>query len=63
MYRGDVYITLALPKTGLIAKSAKPYVGTLYLADIGIPSGAYRDVIGQDVDVFRHEQLVNLSAL
>ena len=30
-------ITLALPKTGLLTPTARPYVGALYLADIGVP--------------------------
>ncbi len=56
-------LTLALPKTGLISKQAQPYVGTLYLADIGIPNGVYREVTGQDVIIFQNESIVNLSAL
>lgn len=34
-------LTLALPKTGLLNESARPYVGTLYLADIGVPPELY----------------------
>ena len=30
-------ITLALPKTGLLTPAARPHVGALYLADIGVP--------------------------
>ncbi len=30
-------ITLALPKTGLLTLHARPHVGALYLADIGVP--------------------------
>jgi len=30
-------LTLALPKTGLLSGRAKPFVGSLYLADIGVP--------------------------
>jgi NAD(P)H-hydrate epimerase len=30
-------ITLALPKTGLLTPTARPHVGALYLADIGVP--------------------------
>jgi NAD(P)H-hydrate epimerase len=30
-------LTLALPKTGLLTPSARPHVGILYLADIGVP--------------------------
>jgi NAD(P)H-hydrate epimerase len=34
-------LTLALPKTGLFAPSAKPFVGDLYLADISVPPELY----------------------
>jgi NAD(P)H-hydrate epimerase len=34
-------MTLALPKTGLEEKSSLPYVGELYLADIGVPPKLY----------------------
>lgn len=34
-------VTLALPKPGLLAESARRYVGELVLADIGIPAKAY----------------------
>ncbi len=34
-------LTLALPKTGLLAPTAKPFVGDLYLADIGVPAELY----------------------
>jgi NAD(P)H-hydrate epimerase len=38
-------LTLALPKTGLRAPTAKPFVG-LYLADIGVPPELYERVAG-----------------
>lgn len=34
-------LTLALPKVGLRASQARPYVGELYLADISVPPGLY----------------------
>ena len=34
-------LTLALPKTGLFAPKAKPFVGDLYLADISVPPELY----------------------
>ncbi len=37
-------LTLALPKTGLLAKSAREVVGDLYLADIGVPSELYKNL-------------------
>ena len=52
-------MTLALPKTGLVPEKA----GVLYLADIGIPAGAYRrlglqyqDPFGSDFWVRIHRQ-------
>lgn len=35
-------MTLALPKVGLRAPEAKPYVGELYLADISVPPELYQ---------------------
>lgn len=40
--RATATLTLALPKTGLLAAKAKPFVGDLYLADIGVPPELYR---------------------
>ena len=37
-------MTLALPKTGLAVESARPYVGELYLADIGVPPMLYQEL-------------------
>lgn len=34
-------LTLALPKTGLLVPTAKPFVGDLYLADISVPPELY----------------------
>ena len=46
--RAALTVTLALPKTGLLAPAAREWVGELVLADIGIPSEAYA---GHDIDV------------
>ena len=40
--RATATMTLALPKTGLVSETAKPVVGELYLADIGVPPSLYR---------------------
>lgn len=37
-------LTLALPKRGLLVPSAKPYMGRLWVGDIGVPSGLYERV-------------------
>ncbi|MBI4732379.1 MAG: NAD(P)H-hydrate epimerase [Chloroflexi bacterium] len=39
-------LTLALPKTGLLAPAASQYVGELYLADIGVPTELYQIAFG-----------------
>jgi NAD(P)H-hydrate epimerase len=39
--RAMATMTLALPKTGLLVEQATPYVGELYLADIGVPPTLY----------------------
>ncbi|MFQ6612596.1 MAG: NAD(P)H-hydrate epimerase [Fidelibacterota bacterium] len=37
----DATLTLALPKTGLLKPDTQPFVGELYLADIGVPPQLY----------------------
>jgi NAD(P)H-hydrate epimerase len=56
-------LTLALPKTGLFAATAKPLVGDLYLADIGVPPELYAaPSLGlQVVSPFVEETIVKLS--
>lgn len=39
--RASATLTLALPKEGLRAPEARPYVGELYLCDIGVPPALY----------------------
>jgi NAD(P)H-hydrate epimerase len=39
--RADATLTLALPKTGLLAPAARAVVGELVAADIGVPVAAY----------------------
>ena len=40
--RATSTLTLGLPKTGLLADAARPVVGDLWVADIGIPLAAYQ---------------------
>jgi len=40
--RATETLTLALPKHGLLAPAAQPWVGQLYLADISVPEKVYR---------------------
>jgi NAD(P)H-hydrate epimerase len=39
--RAEATLTLALPKTGLLVPAARPHVGELHVADIGVPEAAY----------------------
>ena len=39
--RAQATMTLALPKAGILAAQARPFVGELYLADISVPSELY----------------------
>jgi NAD(P)H-hydrate epimerase len=39
--RADATLTLALPKTGLLAPAARPVTGELAVADIGVPPAVY----------------------
>ena len=47
--RAAATLTLALPKTGLLAPQARPFVGDLYVADIGVPPELYQ-MLGLEVD-------------
>jgi NAD(P)H-hydrate epimerase len=51
-------LTLALPKTGLLADAARAACGDLYLADIGVPAALYAQ-LGLDVPrIFAHDAVV-----
>jgi NAD(P)H-hydrate epimerase len=53
-------LTLALPKIGLLQRSAMPAVGELFLADISVPAVVY-DRIGLRVaDIFARDDVVAL---
>lgn len=42
--RASATATLCLPKRGLLEKAAKPYVGKLFAAYIGVPDAVYREM-------------------
>jgi NAD(P)H-hydrate epimerase len=46
--RAHTTLTLALPKQGLLVPAAKPYVGRLWVGDLGVPPEIYKRV-GLDV--------------
>jgi NAD(P)H-hydrate epimerase len=56
-------LTLAMPKTGLLAPAAQPFVGDLYLADISVPPELYAaPTLGLQVtSPFREDTIVKLS--
>lgn len=60
--RATATMTLALPKSGLMEKSARYYAGDLYLADIGVPSQLYtRLSLNLKVgNLFRNESVVRI---
>lgn len=59
--RAAATLTLALPKRGLLLPMARPYVGRLYLADIGVPLQAYA-LLGIDVpELFAKAPLIRIA--
>ncbi|HQU16149.1 MAG: NAD(P)H-hydrate epimerase [Chromatiales bacterium 21-64-14] len=61
--RATATLTLALPKCGLFSAAAAPYVGELYLADIGVPAAVYQaPSLGLTVGpLFAREEIIRLS--
>jgi NAD(P)H-hydrate epimerase len=57
----DVTVTLGAPKVGLLQSIVQPYVGDLYLADIGIPPQLWSKV-GVDPITFGRGPLVRLTS-
>ncbi len=59
--RAAATLTLALPKTGLLAPAAQPFVGDLYLADIGVPPELYRR-LGLDIGpLFADDTIIRVN--
>jgi NAD(P)H-hydrate epimerase len=60
--RATITLTLALPKTGLLTAAAVPYLGELYLADIGVPPQLYQRLFGLDIGpLFAQQEIVRLT--
>lgn len=53
-------LTLALPKTGLMQPQARSVVGSLYLADIGVPDVLYKEIGIKVEPLFVHDTIVKL---
>ena len=58
--RAAVTVTLAFPKAGLLKKESLPYVGDLYVADIGIPPKVYKRFGLGETDLFAESDLVKV---
>ena len=59
--RAAATLTLALPKTGLLAPAARDVVGELHVADIGVPGAAYA-LLGLAVGpVFAQQEIVRIA--
>lgn len=58
--RATATLTLAWPKTGLLAPAAQPFVGDLYLADISVPEVVYQAVGVRRGDLFARGPIVRV---
>jgi NAD(P)H-hydrate epimerase len=58
--RAAATLTLALPKTGLVIESAKLVVGTLFLADIGVPPALYGLLGVQVPPIFNEQEIIQI---
>jgi NAD(P)H-hydrate epimerase len=59
--RATSTLTLALPKMGLRSPQAEPYVGELYLADIGVPPELYGRIDVQIGPIFNKAMIVKIG--
>lgn len=59
--RATATLTLALPKVGLLTPEAAPYVGELYLADIGVPPQLYTGLGLEVGPIFAQDEIVRLT--
>jgi len=59
--RAAATMTLALPKIGLRQSQARPFVGALYLADIGVPPELYRHLGLQVGPLFAQQAILRLD--
>jgi len=59
----DATMTLALPKAGLLTDEAQPFVGGLYLSDIGVPDWVYQKIgrKGELGTMFMHSDIVKIA--
>ncbi len=60
-FRANTTLTLAWPKAGLLTEAARPYVGDLYLSDIGVPEAVYRAVGVKSRQVFARGPILGVE--
>ncbi len=65
LVRADATLTLALPKVGLADAGSRPFVGRVFLADIGIPPAVYAaPSVGRSVGpIFAISDIVRVEGL
>ncbi|HEX2027263.1 MAG TPA: NAD(P)H-hydrate epimerase, partial [Nitriliruptorales bacterium] len=56
----DVTVVLGAPKPAVLAPACRPYLGDVYLADLGIPTPVWREAGVEPVGVFGRGPLVRL---
>ncbi len=56
--RATQTLTLALPKVGLLAPQARPYVGKLFLADISVPVELYKKLGLEIGPIFADDSII-----
>jgi NAD(P)H-hydrate epimerase len=59
--RATATLTLALPKVGLLSQDARPVVGDLYLADIGVPPELYRKLGLEISPLFEEDTIIRID--
>ncbi|UCH60630.1 MAG: NAD(P)H-hydrate epimerase [Anaerolineales bacterium] len=59
--RATATLTLALPKIGLLNPKATPFVGELFLADIGVPPELYRSLDLEVPKLFLTDTIVKVD--
>lgn len=57
--RADITLTIGSPKIGLVAPAACDYVGTLEVADIGIPAQIVEEANGADIELICRTDLLH----
>ena len=60
--RADATLTLALPKIGLLADTARAVVGELYVADISVPSRVYAALGIETPNLFAKAEIVHIQS-